>query len=228
MNLLIVSATPFEIQPLIDHLASSAERVSDFHFKKKEVKIRILVTGVGIAHTAFSLGHVLAKNNFDLVINAGIAGAFNRSLKIGDVVQIGSEEFGDMGAEEKDGRLIDLFEMQLWEKDHPPFQNGKLLNKGSFNYHFLPTCQGLTVNKVHGSAPSIKATKEKYEADIESLEGGAFFLACILSEVPFLAIRSISNYVEPRNREGWDMPLAINNLNKVLVEIIEMICEQDF
>ncbi len=223
MNLLLVAATPFEIQPLKDFLDSSFETVSDFHFKKKDVEIQLLITGVGMTHTAFSLGHVLAKRNFHLAINAGIAGAFNRSLKIGEVVQVGSEQFGDMGAEEKEGGFTDLFEMGLWEKDLPPFQNGKLINNGSSEYSFLPTCKGLTINKVHGSAASIKVIEEKYNADIESMEGAAFFLACKLSEVPFLEIRSISNYVEPRNRENWDLPLAINNLNKVLVEIIEII-----
>ena len=41
-----------------------------------------------------------------MIINAGIAGAFNRSLKIGDVVQVVSEQFGDLGVEEKDGRSL--------------------------------------------------------------------------------------------------------------------------
>ena len=53
------------------------------------------------------------------------------------------------------------------------------------------------------------------------MEGAAFFLACLLSEVPFLEIRSISNFVEPRNREAWDLPLAIDNLNVALIELIK-------
>jgi len=55
---------------------------------------------------------------------------------------------------------------------------------------------------------------------VESMEGAAFFYACLMAEVPFLEIRSISNFVEPRNRDAWDLPLAIGNLNQVLAEIL--------
>ena len=223
MDLLIVAATPFEIQPFTDHLSTHFEQVSAYHFQKKEVDIHLLITGAGMVNTAFSLGHVLAKKRFHLVINAGIAGAFNRTLQIGDVVQVVSEQFGDLGVEEKDGRFTDLFELGLLEKDQPPYDKGRLLNSGTANFGFLPICKGLTINKVHGSESSIKAIREKYEVDVESMEGAAFFYACLQSEVPFLQIRSISNYVEPRNREGWDLPTSITNLNKVLVEIMELL-----
>ena len=53
------------------------------------------------------------------------------------------------------------------------------------------------------------------------MEGAAFFYACLLAKIPFLEIRSISNYVEARNRETWNLPLAINNLNQILIEILE-------
>ncbi len=222
MHLLIVAATPFEIQPFLNHLESTFEKVSDFHFKKNELEIQVLITGVGMTFTAFCLGHVLANNQFDLAINAGIAGAFDRSLKIGDVVQVISEQFGDMGVEENDGRFTDLFEMGLFEKDRLPFENGKLLNHITEDFEFLPKCNGLTVNKVHGEKSSIAAIQDKYDVDLETMEGAAFFLSCKFSEVPFLAIRSISNYVEPRNRDNWDLPSAINNLNEVLIEILNV------
>jgi futalosine hydrolase len=38
--------------------------------------------------------------------------------------------------------------------------------------------------------------------------------------VKCLQIRSISNYVELRNKENWNIPLAINNLNIELEKII--------
>ena len=63
MNLLIVSATPFEIQPLLDYLSNNFERENDHHFKKNNIEIQILITGVGMVSTAFSLGFILSKNN---------------------------------------------------------------------------------------------------------------------------------------------------------------------
>jgi len=41
-----------------------------------------------------------------------------------------------------------------------------------------------------------------------------------MDEINFLQIRSISNYVEPRNKDNWDLPLAISNLNNTLIELI--------
>ena len=207
----------------MDYMGTHFEKKGDFHFSKNDLDLQFLITGVGMTATAFSLGHVLAKNQYHLAINAGIAGAFNRELKIGDVVQVVSEQFGDLGVEEKDGRFTDVFEMGLVEKGQPPFTDGLLKNEGSSQFSFLPTSKGLTINKVHGTKASIEAIQKKYAVDLESMEGAAFFYACLLSKMPFLEIRSISNYVEPRNRENWDLPLAIRNLNKVLMEVVKVL-----
>ena len=42
-----------------------------------------------------------------------------------------------------------------------------------------------------------------------------------MMQVPFLEIRSISNHVEPRNRAAWDIPLAIGQLNEVLIGMLK-------
>jgi futalosine hydrolase len=52
------------------------------------------------------------------------------------------------------------------------------------------------------------------------MEGAAFFYACLLAEVSFVEVRSISNYVEKRNRDNWKMTEAITNLNAVLQGMI--------
>ncbi len=219
MKILVVSATPFEIAPLRQHLQEHFWPHSETHFQKEELEVKLLVAGVGMTLTAFNLGGLFAKQRFDLVVNAGIAGAFNRSLKIGNVVNVTSERFADLGVEEADGRFTDVHEMRLVDANAGPFTEGELLNPNA-DFDFLPKAKGLTVNKVHGYEPSIDALRSKYEADVESMEGAAFFMACLLAGQPFLQIRSISNYVETRNREAWDLPLAIKNLNEVLVELV--------
>lgn len=172
--------------------------------------------------TAFNLGGLFARQRFDLVVNAGIAGAFkDRNLNIGDVVNVTSERFADLGVEEADGRFTDVHELGLLDANAPPFTDGELLNPSAAGFDFLPKCKGLTVNKVHGFQPSIDAVSKQYSADVESMEGAAFFLACLLAGASFLQIRSISNFVETRNRAAWDLPVAIKNLNDVLVEMVK-------
>lgn len=216
MHILLVAATPFEIAPTIAWLETHFQQSSEGVFEKENLQVQILVTGVGMTATAFQLGHYLAQHRPDWILNAGIAGAFDPSLNLGDVVQIVSERFGDLGVEEADGRFTDMAELGFMPQTMFPNPQSPIPN--------LRSCAGLTVNKVHGAASSIEKIQEKYpEAQVESMEGVAFFYACLAAGVPFIEIRSISNRVEPRNRDAWDLPLAIRELNEVLVGILEAI-----
>ena len=115
-----------------------------------------------------------------------------------------------------DGRFTDLAELGFvpqssFSNPQPPIPN-------------LRSCNGSTVNKVHGTEASIQKIREKYpEVQVESMEGAAFFYACLAAGVPFAEIRSISNRVEPRNRDAWDLHLSIRNLNEVLVGMLEIV-----
>ncbi len=221
MFLTIVSATPFEISPIHEFLKTHFEEKKANTFQKDEVVVQIVVTGVGIPCTAYSLGQYFSFVKPDLVINAGIAGAFNNEkVKIGDVVNVVTERFGDLGIEQSDGVFEDVHEAGLIGSNEFPFENGKLSNPTIKSHHFLPLVNGLTVNKVHGAKSSIAAIISKYDPDVESMEGAAFFLAALNAKVEFLEIRAISNYVEPRNKNNWNIPLAIDNLNRVLKEMI--------
>lgn len=221
MRILLVSATPFEIAAIRQFLETHGLTEADDLYKYENLEIKILVTGVGMPYTAYSLSKFLALNKVDLAINAGVAGAFSKDLEIGEVVNVIAERFGDLGAEDADGSFMDIHEMDLIPPNDPPFLHGQLNHPLSAEIAFLPKVKGLTVNKVHGSAQSIAAIKKKYEVDVESMEGAAFFMTCLLDKVNFLEIRAISNYVEPRNREAWNLPLAIQNLNKTLLHILK-------
>jgi futalosine hydrolase len=213
MKILIVAATLFEIQPSIDF------------FEKKEnqskVNVEFLVTGIGMTATTYHLTKKLQNPDYQLIINAGIAGAFNpNELQLGDVVNVVAEKFADLGAENHDGSFINFYENGLINPNENPFINGELLNIKGAEFEFLPLVSAISVNKVSGFAPSIEKLKTTFSADIESMEGAAFTYVCLLEEVNFFQIRAISNYVEPRNRDNWQMPLAIKNLNSVLIEMV--------
>lgn len=210
MTILLVSATHFEILPTLQWLEH-----------QKDLPVQPLVSGVGMVATTWALTRALERHRPELVINAGIAGAYDRNLMLGAVVNVVSEQFGDLGVEEPDGSFTDIFDLGLMDRAAPPFLNGRMENPEAALSKFLPTVNGLTVNKVHGSTASIDAVQKKYPAvQVESMEGAAVFFACLMAGVPFLEIRAISNYVEPRNREEWNIPLAIGNLNEVVISAI--------
>lgn len=222
MQILLTAATPFEVLPLAEWLQKNCTPKEAGVFEKNNLRIVTLTTGVGVASTCWQLGAFFARHRPDLALNAGIAGAFDRNLDLGAVLNVTTERFGDLGVEEADGRFTDLFELGLAGADEQPFSNGVLRNPDGGRFSFLPEVEGITVNKVHGWQPAIEAILAKYpHAQVESMEGAAFFYACLLANIPFLEIRSISNYVEPRNREAWNLPLAIENLNKTLIGMLD-------
>lgn len=203
MKLLLVAATQQEIQPFINQ-----RYLLGFN-------LDILITGVGMVATAFSLGNKLASTQYDLVINAGIAGAFDRSLQLGDVVNVVQDRLIELGAEDNEG-FVSIDQLGF----------GESMFESSFDRQFLdklPRVSAITVNKIHGNAASIAKVVEYADPKVESMEGAAFFYACKQANLPCLQIRSISNYVEPRNRENWNIPLAINNLNRELVQIVRQL-----
>lgn len=218
-NWLIVAATPAEIKPFTAFLEVNAKSVDANCYFFDDKNITILITGVGLTHTAYHMGVALARQSYDWVVNAGIGGAVSRKLAIGDVVEIQSECFGDTGAETAEGTFINIHEMGLIDPDNPPFQNGKMNNPHA-GISGLPLAKGISVNKVHGYWPSITNMMTNYDADVETMEGAAFFYACLMAGQPFLQVRAISNYVEPRDRSKWDIPKAVKALNDELIRII--------
>lgn len=220
-KILIVAATPFEIQPFMEFLQLSAKIKYNPLFGQNGYEFDVLITGVGIANTAFLTSKAVGKKPYDFALNVGVAGSFNPKIKLGDVVEVVSEQYGDLGVEEADGRFTDLFELGLMEEDTKPFRSGKLLNTKPLKYKIGKPVSAITVQKVHGFTDSIAAVLMKYRAEVETMEGAAFFQVCLTEGVAFSEIRAISNYVEPRNRENWKMKEAIANLNSYMIELFE-------
>jgi futalosine hydrolase len=224
MKILIVASTRFEIRLLTDKFAFvQMEDDSLQHYQFHNDKVDILITGMGMTPTAFYLGKQLPGSNYDIVINAGICGSFSDSLPIGKVVNVTEETFCELGAENND-QFIPIFELGLMDPDEPPFRSGKLLNNTTpigTALRELDRVSGITSNTVHGHPETIRKIREQFNPDVESMEGAAFFYACLVSGVPFHQIRSISNFVEERDKSKWDIPLALANLNKTVFEILK-------
>ena len=208
MKILIVAATAFEVAP-IKELLDETNAGDDINF---------LISGVGAVPTCFHLSHYLLKNPVDLVINAGIAGAFDTDLyPVGTVVEVERDRFADLGAEFADGHFEDVFEMGL-ENPNEFYQDGWLINRRHGDK--LQQVRSLTLNKVTGQLDAAILLKEKYKADLETMEGAAVAFTCLQLNIPFQQIRAVSNKIEDRNKENWNIPLAIKALNNILKEII--------
>ena len=205
MSILIVSATELEIAP----------------FLKEKNKADVLITGVGAIPTVFRLTHKLLQTRYDLVIQAGIAGSFNSEFGLGQVAFIKEDTFADIGIEEE-GKLKTLFETGFMDKNEFPYTNGWLTNNYPLPGNFdLLQAKAITVQTVTDNKTRNLISKEKFAADMESMEGAAFHYVCLQHPVHFMQIRSVSNFVGERDKTKWQIKKAIANLNEVLVNIVK-------
>lgn len=202
-------------------LAASKMEVASFLTDNKEVDI--LIAGIGIPATIYHLQKRLTVGNYDLVIQAGIAGAFDESILLSEVVLVKQDTFGDLGMEEKE-TFIPVFESGFMDKNEFPFKDGWLVNQ-----HDLLTSKtwrsvdAITVNKVSDSKVQHSQALLNFSPQIESMEGAAFHYVCLNEKVPFLQLRSISNYVGERNKANWKMKESIMNLDMALSALIDAV-----
>jgi futalosine hydrolase len=217
MKILLVAATHAEIELLL----SQMQKPGAAPFFINSHQFDILVTGVGMVATAFNMGKHLALNTYDLSVNLGIAGSFDFTIAPGEVVLITEDIFAEQGAEDGDD-FISIDNLGFGEARQAPQTESSLI---SLQLEKLKKVKAITVNKVHGNELSISKTLSHYNADIESMEGAAFFYACNQFSIPCLQIRAISNFIERRNREKWNIGLAIKNLNKFALELFESLPE---
>ena len=189
-------------------------------------ELYLLVTGVGSMATSWEMTKWLSSNpKPDLAINLGIAGSFRDDIIIGEVVVLVSDCFADAGIETGND-FITLSEAGLSDPDKFPFTGGRILSENKFTslaLTFLNPAKAITVNNATGSEVTIERLLKKYNPDIETMEGATFFYICSGEKLPFVALRSISNKVELRNKEKWNIPLALDRLSEKLEEFLLMV-----
>jgi futalosine hydrolase len=212
MKLLITAATTDELL--------TAQQVTAVY---PHIECISLVTGIGVAATVYHTLKYLQAERFDFVLNIGIAGSYNPNFAPGDVCWVTKEYFGDSGVRTLSG-FSTLFDENILNANTFPFSDGALHAPISFR-HFpaginFPTATGLTVQTVSGEQQQIKERCTRYAPDVETMEGAAFFYVCLQEKLPFVALRAISNRVEPRDKSKWNIPLALTNLSQACRQLL--------
>lgn len=213
-NILLTSATAKEIAPFIKHLRKQSGKIGPFH-------VDILITGIGLTATTYHLTSQLILKEYALVIQAGVAGSFDKSLVPGTVVVVLKETIADQSVEELK-KLKTLFELNLVPQNQFPHRNGWLINpdKKLLKLTGLKQVNGISVNQISVSEKTIRFYREKFDPVTESMEGAALHYVCLMEKIPFIQLRSISNYIGERNKKKWNMEDSINNLNEVVIKTI--------
>lgn len=216
----IVAATEKEIGPFLVYLQKNAEQHSFQTYQLHQLFIDILYTGIGVMQSMYALMDYLNHRHPDGWIQAGIGGDFEGKLIMGEVYQVTSEMLVGFGAEDQDGSILDSFELGWLDRDVAPYEAGLLHCPHVIKYE-IPKASGMTSFHSHGSEQSISQMKKKSFGQIESMEGAPFFFVSLMKKIPFLCFRSISNRVEPRNKDNWQINEAVENLNAALILWLE-------
>jgi len=209
-NILVVAATAKEINPFIE-----LTRTGDIN------NADILISGIGLTASTYHLAKQFSLKKYDLVIQAGVAGCFDLRIPLGAVVAVKQDAIADQSVVELE-RLKTLFDLNLVPQDQYPYKKGWLINtnKEVLKKTKLKTVKGISVNQISTSKQMIKFYRDVFDPVTESMEGAALHYVCLMENVPFVQIRSISNYIGERNKKKWDMMDSIMNLNDSLVRII--------
>lgn len=150
---------------------------------------RVVNCGVGMAECAAATAKIIVDRQPSLVILAGIAGTYSHNIEVGETVIVESETIADLG------RLTAGVLTPLYQKTYV----SKITPKG------FKHAKSNTTN----AAAAIIA--EPMEADIENMEGAAFFAVCERFGIPAMEVRTISNRVGEKIG-GKNMEIAINRL----------------
>lgn len=185
------------------------------HFPGSSNALELLVTGVGPVEAAAATALRLARGDVDLVVNAGIAGAFAGTAAVGDAAIV-YEEFMEVGLET--GESIALPNGQrVTERAHASQRFFESLI--ALGYQPL---RGVTVSRVTAT-DATAARLAALGAQVETMEGYAVLRAAQLAGVPAVEVRGISNIVGDRASSGWNFAAGVAAAERVLTDFIRVI-----
>ena len=217
MNCLVIAATPIEIRPLLEKLKEGNIPISN------SIQLDVLITGIGLLATSYSLQKQIQLKRPDLIIQAGVGGCFDKKMKLGRVFIIKKEAIADQSVIELNA-LKTLFDLDLVPANQPPYQKGWLVNPHPIVKKLrLPKATGISVNEITTHLQKVRFYKKQFNPLIESMEGAALHYVALQEGIPFIQLRSTSNYIAERNKKNWNMPAAIQSLNQSLLNLLQVL-----
>ncbi|HEY6007618.1 MAG TPA: futalosine hydrolase [Geobacteraceae bacterium] len=234
--IVIIAATPRELALLASQtdmergLDNAPFAVHEGTFAGQRVVLA--VSGIGKANAAACTSFLLERYAPRLLVSTGCAGAYpGCGIAVGDLAVAASEVYGDEGvltpagweplqtigipAVERGGRrYFNEFPLSLAaaaKAVHLAGTLGLALHRGRFVT--VSTCSGTTARGVE--------LKHRFDAICENMEGAALAQVALLYGVDCLEVRGVSNLVEDRDLSRWDLPLAVDEVQRFLRKFIE-------
>lgn len=212
---LITAATPLEMDAYL-------------HASGQSWTTRQLITGIGPVEAAVRTTAFLANIDIPVrgVINIGVAGAYiheEHGPRVLDICLADREILGDFGVCSNDAveplrgealDIVDTFSLEnylLFAAEAQLADQGIACRRGTF----------ITVSCVSGSRQRGDLLGLQHQALCENMEGAAIARACLQFGLPVLELRCISNLVEDRNLQQWQLKEACRRCGDVAAMLVE-------
>ncbi|MHC1565328.1 MAG: futalosine hydrolase [Candidatus Syntropharchaeales archaeon] len=191
------------------------------------------ISGVGKVNTAYTLTLLLeAYPTTELVILYGCGGAYLRSGgAVGDVMIATHEIYADEGVLTGNGWLsMEDIGIPLLKKGGEYYFNsfcleGEVLHQvrsitNEITDQNVIYGKFLTVSTCSGSIELGNELFKRFQSICENMEGAAAAHIAKAYDVAMIEVRGVSNFVEDRVFENWDIESAVENCSKVVIEIL--------
>ncbi|UXY15072.1 purine phosphorylase [Chitiniphilus purpureus] len=166
--------------------------------------------GIGLSAAAYATARLIHERRPDVLILAGIAGVYPHSrFTVGETVLVASEREADLGLFTPSG-FCHLSQVAL-DMD---FAAPTVLH-----CPYLPATPPLPLAHGNSANAALAPFIASQDADVESMEGAAFFHACLQAGQRFYQVRAISN-VASVDHAPWDIDGAVRALAQGLTTLI--------
>jgi futalosine hydrolase len=188
---------------------------AELRFWEPRDDVATLVMGVGPVEASCALTAALCERRYRLVVNAGLAGAFDGIARVGDAVIV-AEDMMELGLES--GAPLRL---PNGERTFDTARSVASLVARLGGKDFL-TVRGITVSRVTSTEQTARRLAAELGAQVESMEGFAALRAAERMGVPAIELRGISNRCGERASSGWDFDAGIAGLARITRSLLEL------
>lgn len=224
---LIIIAMEEELLGLLNELNEYEEIDSEvgklYTFNKSGVKYIVSLGKIGKVATAFHIGRLSKLYNIERIFNIGTSGALVDSINVGDVVVASSVIYSDVDLKEFNYELLQMAQAPLYFMPDDNYIIFKQIDTSDLDFKvvrgLIASGDSFISKNNYDKLPSL--VKER--ALCIEMESASVAHCCYLLNIPFIIIRSISDYVlDVDNGKKMDMSLerVSRNCAKVLLKYL--------
>jgi futalosine hydrolase len=220
VTVLLVTAVEAELDAALRHFERAGNVVVGPYrgavFDTPAGDVHAFTCGVGPVAAAATVTRLLTTGSgYRSVVNAGIAGGFRGRVELGDIALADVSTYADLGARTDTGHLS-LREMGIAQDSSLALGfDERALARLAATTRRIVTGELLTLSCMTGTESDADELASRFPCAIaEAMEGfGVLSAARDEPGVSFVTeLRSISNYIERRDRTTWNIPLAFDAL----------------